>query len=332
MDGSTHKASARNALRAKAEKKTTSAEGKAEKESPRHYISPTRSQVIIASECPAVESSCGLPIPCPTMLFMIKMVVVLMFSLPLYAADTSTANTANATETHATVPAVIDLAGPAPAAPALETPKTDAAKVESGRPSIEQQPIRHKSESSGAITASSGPEESKKNNGSTINTSIQVFCALAVVIGLILLGRNLARKYIPGAATGNGKGIVEVLARHPLNRNQSIVLVRIGSQIVALNQTKEGSQSILVISDQMEVANILGQVQGLKTTSIQKQFNGYLQTAEKELEAGEDPDLLEASKAIEDHDLDAQLDEMAAARRQLMELRQQVKAVSENLR
>jgi len=89
---------------------------------------------------------------------------------------------------------------------------------------------------------------------------------------------------------------------------------------------------VLVISDQQEVANILGQIQGQKSTSIKKQFDGYLNIAQRELETGEEePDLLEASKAVETHDLDAQLDEMAAARRQLMELRQQVRSVRDNL-
>lgn len=317
MDGSTHKAIARRALRAKAEKKTTSANDDA---SPRHYISPTRSQVIIASECPAVESSCGLPIPMPTMLFVITTAIALMVSLPLRAGEAESSS-------HTNTSALVDQAGPQPV--------VDAAKpvAAATRPGIEQQPIRHTATNAGIVADTPKNSDIKPSSGtSTWNTSVQVFCALAVVIGLILLGRNMARKFIPGAATGSGKGVVEVLARHPLGRNQSIVLVRIGSQIVALNQTKENSQSVLVISDQQEVANILGQVQGLKTTSIQQQFNGYLKTAERELEAGEDPDLLEASKAIETNDLDSQLDEMAAARRQLMELRQQVRSVRDNLK
>lgn len=322
MDGSTHKAAGRRDLRGRAEKKTTSAEAK--EISPHHYISPKRSQVIIASECPAIESDCGLPIPCPTMLFVITMVLALMFSLPLYASG-------GGAEAVGPTAQAAEIAGPAPVAAAVEAPKPAVAAT---RPvGIEAQPIRHTSTNAGMVVDTTKTEETKKPaSGSTWAVSVQVFCALAVVIGLILLGRNLARKYIPGAATGSGKGVVEVLARHPLSRNQSLVLVRIGSQIVALNQTKEASQSVLVISDQQEVANILGQIQGLKSTSIQKQFDGYLRTAERELEAGEDPDLLEAAKAVETHQLDEQLDEMAAARRQLMELRQQVRSVRENLK
>ena len=70
--------------------------------------------------------------------------------------------------------------------------------------------------------------------------------------------RNLS----PGAKAGNGKGVIEVLARYPLCKNQMLVLVRIGSQIVTLNQGKETSQSVLVISDPSEVAKIMGQIEG----------------------------------------------------------------------
>ncbi len=300
-----------------------------------------RSPVIIASECPAVESDCGLPIPCPTMLFVLTFVLAMMFSLPLCAASAADAPAIPAPDvvTVPAHPAQIDHntnhdAAPiaSPAKPAQSDKPGEKSSGELFSSPLEQQSIRH----SGASSANTGAKTSDKketasNGSSTTNTIIQVTCALVIVVGLIYVGRNLARKYIPGAAVGNGKGVVEVLARHALNRQQSIVLVRIGSQIVALNQTRESSQSVLVISDPQEVASILGQVQGEKSTSIQKQFNSYLKTARHELEDGDDPDLLEASKAIESHNLEEQLDEMAAARRQLMELRNQVRSVRDNL-
>jgi flagellar biogenesis protein FliO len=160
-------------------------------------------------------------------------------------------------------------------------------------------------------------------------TSIgQVAAALLVVVGLILIGRALVRKFVPGAAAGTGKGVMEILARYPLAKNQSLVLVRIGSQLVVLNQTREASQSVMVISDQVEVANILGQIQGAKPRSIQEGFSNLLANARMDLES-EPPNANEAT--IEMGDLDSQLDEMAAAKRQLMELRQQVRSVRESL-
>lgn len=167
----------------------------------------------------------------------------------------------------------------------------------------------------------------------------QVAGALGVVLGLVYVGRTLVRKFVPGASAGNGKGVLEILARYPLAKTQSLVLVRIGSQIVVLNQGKEMSRSVLVISDPTEVANLLGQIQGSKPNSIQAGFSHLLTDARRELERSPatereaEPEGLPAANrpmSVE-ADLDSELDEMAAARRQLMELRDQVRSVRERL-
>lgn len=46
---------------------------------------------------------------------------------------------------------------------------------------------------------------------SGVINALQVAAALAVVVGLILIGKVLAKKYVPGAKAGNGKGVIEVL-------------------------------------------------------------------------------------------------------------------------
>ena len=112
----------------------------------------------------------------------------------------------------------------------------------------------------------------------------RVIAALAVVVGLILILKGLAKKFVPGAKGAAGKGVIEVLARHPIAKNQAIVLVRIGSQIVALNQGKETSESVLVISDAAEVAKIIGQIEGKNPHSSQAGFTKLLANARMDLE------------------------------------------------
>ena len=157
----------------------------------------------------------------------------------------------------------------------------------------------------------------------------RVLAALAIVIGLILIGRAMVRKFVPGAKVAGGKGVIEILARHPLSKNQSIVLVRIGSQIVALNQGRESSESVLVISDGEEVAKIIGQIEGKSPKSASAGFNRLLANARMDLE--ETPEQEMDSRTMEGEDIDEQLDEMAAAKRQLMELRQHVRSVRDSL-
>jgi flagellar biogenesis protein FliO len=217
-----------------------------------------------------------------------------------------------------------------------DSPEPRAVKPEeatagaASKPSIENTRIRSNAASA---TQTGAADTGNKKTGATGFSSAygglpQVITALAVVIGLILIGKAMAKKFVPGAKGGSGKGVIEILARHPLAKNQSIVLVRIGSQIVALNQGRESSESVLVISDATEVAKIIGQIEGRSPDSISSGFNKLLANARMDLEEtpqSEEPELRN------NQDLDEQLEEMAAAKRQLMELRQHVRSVRDRL-
>jgi hypothetical protein len=223
-------------------------------------------------------------------------------------------------------------ANPNPPAPAAETLPATRPAAALASP-IEDKPIRPSARST-SPTADSANSPAVPISGSSTSgwkNVEQTAAALAIVIGLIFIGRALVRKFVPGAKSTNGKGVIEILARHPLSKNQSIVLVRIGSQIVAMNQGKDASQSVLVISDPAEVAGIIGQIEGKSPNSIQAGFNRLLANARVDLEsepaASEDQDL----QSMDPQSLDEQLDEMAAAKRQLMELRHHVRTVRDSL-
>jgi len=184
---------------------------------------------------------------------------------------------------------------PAPIPLPLESPKPpatnpEAASIVAGpvaRPGtegakpggIEQQAIR----GNGGEAVQGGPSGAKSFGMPGLGFG-QVVAALAIVVGLIFVGRGLARKFVPGAGATSGKGVIEILARHPLAKNQALVLVRIGSQIVALNQGRETSESVMVISEPMEVARIIGQIEGKNPASIQAGFTKLLANARLDLE------------------------------------------------
>jgi flagellar biogenesis protein FliO len=210
----------------------------------------------------------------------------------------------------------------APPPVAVETGETKSVN------DVEKQAIRSGA-SVGVGDAKNATADSTKGAGSTSVGGVgQVIAALAIVVGLIFIGRALVRKFVPGAGASNGKGVIEILARHPLTKNQSIVLVRIGSQIVALNQGKEASQSVLVLSEPIEVSRIIGQIEGKSPASMQAGFNRLLANARMDLENGEAE---AAPTSLGEENLDEQLEEMAAAKRQLMELRQHVRTVRDSL-
>lgn len=242
--------------------------------------------------------------------------------------------TLTAAPLNATVPAKADVATTHPAShtPA-EVPATmPAATTTEARKPIESTPIRPETASSTASKETVKTPARRSSMADAMYSAMQVAAALAIVVGLILLGRAFMRRFVPGAAVGSGKGVIETLARYPIGRNQSVILLRIGSQIVALNQTKDASQSILVVSEPVEVARIIGQIEGQDPNSIQQNFNRVLSNARMDLETPDTIDVLEANKTqVPEEDLDTQLEEMAAAKRQLMELRAQVRSVRENL-
>ena len=80
---------------------------------------------------------------------------------------------------------------------------------------------------------------------------------------------------------------------------------------------------------QVEVARIIGQIEGKNPNSISAGFNNLLANARMDLEENGDADA--AEKSIDPEGLDEQLEEMAAAKRQLMELRQHVRSVRDRM-
>jgi len=227
---------------------------------------------------------------------------------------------------------------PLPATPitTAPTPATTAAAQTDSLPAASLRPIEHqeiKPQTTTKTVDAIAPTPAKSSPTSALTSVFQVLAALAVCIGLALLGKALAKKYLPAAKIAGGKGVIEVLARYPLTKNQSLILVRIGSQIVTLNQGKDQSHSVLVINDPNEVAKILGQIEGKSPTSIQSGFNKLLANARLDLEespSDNDPNDFE-SRSMQPENLDSQLEEMAAAKRQLMELRQQVRSVRDSI-
>jgi flagellar biogenesis protein FliO len=246
---------------------------------------------------------------------------------------TPTVPAVSKSDVEARTPAAVPVPAEAPQPPATNPVVPAGVIVTSTMPGgeiaksagIEQQAIR----GNGGEAAKGAATDTKSAGSGLPSLGFgQVLAALAIVIGLIFVGRALVRKFVPGAAASSGKGVIEILARHTLAKNQALVLVRIGSQIVALSQGRESSESVLVISEPMEVARIIGQIEGKNPASIQAGFNKLLANARMDLEGGEaEPDL----KDMGEENLDEQLEEMAAAKRQLMELRQHVRTVRDSL-
>jgi flagellar protein FliO/FliZ len=81
-----------------------------------------------------------------------------------------------------------------------------------------------------------------------IQIAVNMFLALAVVLGLMWLLTRLVRRPLGG----RGAGATSVLARQPLTRGASVAVVRVGRQAFVLGVTEQ-SVTLLAEADPAEI-------------------------------------------------------------------------------
>ncbi|MCU0618599.1 MAG: flagellar biosynthetic protein FliO [Gemmatimonadaceae bacterium] len=79
-----------------------------------------------------------------------------------------------------------------------------------------------------------------------------VFGTLAMVLGLILALARVARRFMPGATTGETKG-VRVVQRIALGQKQSIAVVEVAGQRIALGVGEGGVRQLFTVQDEAAV-------------------------------------------------------------------------------
>ncbi|MHC4427866.1 MAG: hypothetical protein ACYS0D_04590 [Planctomycetota bacterium] len=108
-----------------------------------------------------------------------------------------------------------------------------------------------------------GPERVRRTSG--IGELGRVTAALAAVLGLLYLVRALLRRAGVGGPLGGGGrpgGVLGVLARYPIARGQQLVLLKLGSRVVLLHQSRAGLTPISEVVEPDEVAALLGRIEG----------------------------------------------------------------------
>lgn len=121
--------------------------------------------------------------------------------------------------------------------------------------------------------------------------------SLTAVIGLILVVawvvRSLARRQ-GGlmAAVGPGgrapSGVVEVLARYPMARNQTLILLKLPRRVIVLSQTRavRGASSVSALSeiaDAEEIAELVRRTRDADNQSLSSKFGAILNGEERGL-------------------------------------------------
>lgn len=120
----------------------------------------------------------------------------------------------------------------------------------------------------------------------TGNWMTQTGAALAAVIGLIVLGRfgliALARRTgglaaMLGAGGRAPSGVMEILARYPVSRGHTLVLLKVDRRVLVLCHTSSGFTTLTEFIEPEEVASILMRVRDDEGESMAARFNDLLQ-------------------------------------------------------
>lgn len=116
--------------------------------------------------------------------------------------------------------------------------------------------------------------------------------ALAAVIGLILLcklavvklssrgGGSIASQLGPSGRAPSG--LLSVLARYPIARGSTLVLLRLDRRVLLLSQTSQGFTTLAEIDDPEEVAALIMRAEDEEGASLTRRFRTMLAQAEND--------------------------------------------------
>lgn len=129
--------------------------------------------------------------------------------------------------------------------------------------------------------------ESLPSFGLPVDSIYTTVTALAVVLGMFLLGAGLVRR---GGKKSNGRlpeEVVSVLGRVPLAARQFAELVRVGNKLVLVSVTPGGAESLAEITDPAEIDRIVGLCKQTSKKSSTAEFDQvFRQLAEEAAPVG----------------------------------------------
>lgn len=141
------------------------------------------------------------------------------------------------------------------------------------------------------------PSAPKSESTGTTATVVRTATSLTAVVGLILLAafvvRALARRQggIMAAVGAGGRapsGVVEVLARYPVARTQTLILLKLPRRVLVLSQTRgvRGASSLAALSeitDPEELADLVLKTRDAESQTLSRKFGSILSGEERGL-------------------------------------------------
>ena len=118
----------------------------------------------------------------------------------------------------------------------------------------------------------------------------QVGLALAVVIALLLILRTvMVRSQRWLGAAGRPSGVIEILARYPVGKGQTLLLLKLARRILLVHQHGNSMQTLTEVSDPDEVASLLGRIQSGSSERDAPRFRNLLRQFNHDYEKTDRP-------------------------------------------
>lgn len=117
------------------------------------------------------------------------------------------------------------------------------------------------------------------------------FLPLAIVLALVLAAAWAVKRYMPARRLVTGAGVLEVVARLPLNSRQNLVLVKMGRQLILVGVSPDRLSTLCLVDDPDRVAELIGRIASQAPDSAESAFVQSLDDHASEFEAGADPEV-----------------------------------------
>lgn len=95
---------------------------------------------------------------------------------------------------------------------------------------------------------------------------------LLVVLALILAAAWVVKRFMPAQKLFTASGALQVIARTPLTAKQTLVLVKMGRQLLLLGVSTDRITTLSVVDDPDQAAAIVGQAAGGQPDSMTRSF------------------------------------------------------------
>lgn len=162
----------------------------------------------------------------------------------------------------------------------------------------------------GMAPAASKPGELSAEPGTGWGAT-QTILALALVVGLILVGKQLVLRWMGQPAAVNRSRLVEVMSRVSVGPRQHIVILRMGSRILVLADSAGQMRPLANIEEPEEVAAILKSVTASKPASISEGFNQLLGRFDQDFDQAENLRRREEGEDLGESQLDRTRDQLS---------------------